>query len=197
MNVFAGQLVALTLNVKMDSAFANFGVSIWNLKDMYIAYGPFMGWTVRMLLDEANRKIGGCSTSPFSFSQFNEAADNINNSFDGGSQKNGYLTCRMPLTIAGKMVANNPKQIEPFAIQLSPNPAKRETRVSFYGRSGEIAIISVYDIAGKFLKTEKMLLYNNGLNSHLLRLDNYFDQVLMINIQCGNRTSTARLVVTQ
>ena len=84
----------MTLNVKFDSAIASFATSPRNLKDLYITQGVFAGWTVGKLLDEANKKIGGCSSSPYSFSQFNDAADKINNSYDGGSITNNYLGCK-------------------------------------------------------------------------------------------------------
>ena len=65
-SVFAGQVVALTINVKFDSAFADFAPSDNHLKDLYVAdpNSPFHGWTVQHVLDEANRTLGGYGSYP-------------------------------------------------------------------------------------------------------------------------------------
>ena len=61
LSVFAGQIVALTLNVKFDSAFADFAPSETNLKNLYVAdpVCHFYGWTVGQVLFEANKVLGG------------------------------------------------------------------------------------------------------------------------------------------
>lgn len=92
-NVFAGQLVALTLNVEFDRVFSSFGSSDYMLADLLITQGPFMGWSVGQLLDEANQKIGGCGSPSYSFSQFNQAVATVNRSYDNGIASNTYLAC--------------------------------------------------------------------------------------------------------
>lgn len=61
LSVFAGQVVALFINVQFDLAFADFAPAMTNLKDLYVAdpTSPFHGWTVQQVVDEANRVLGG------------------------------------------------------------------------------------------------------------------------------------------
>lgn len=97
-NILAGQLVALALNIGFDNYDSGFAVANDNLKDLIIASGPFIGWTVQNLFLEANKKIGGCSSSSFTLSQFNTALDNINNNYDNGTSNNNFLSCQLHLT---------------------------------------------------------------------------------------------------
>jgi len=99
-NVFAGQLVALALNLRFDEYSANFAPSSTNLKNLLIASGPFMGWTVQQLFDQANLKIGGCAASNFTFSQYNTAVDNVNRNYDNGVIMGSFLVCPMTVTAA-------------------------------------------------------------------------------------------------
>jgi hypothetical protein len=97
-NVFAGQMVALALNLGFDNTFANFASSAANLKDLEISSGPFAGMGVQELFDAANAKIGGCSSINRSFSEFNSAIDKINNSYDNGVIKSSFLVCPLKAT---------------------------------------------------------------------------------------------------
>lgn len=80
--VFAGQVLALALNV----AFSNAGKLPSGLAGATIASGPLAGQTVAFVLNLANNVIGGCTTLPASgvtsVSQLNDIVDAINNSFD-------------------------------------------------------------------------------------------------------------------
>ena len=79
--VFAGQVLALSLNV----AFSNAGKLPMGLANSTIASGPLAGQTVAFVLNLANNVIGGCTTLPAgvtSVSQLNDIVDAINNSFD-------------------------------------------------------------------------------------------------------------------
>jgi Secretion system C-terminal sorting domain/SprB repeat len=95
-NVFAGQLVALALNLRFDTNIASFGSSTTNLKDLVIASGPFIGKTVQFLFDEANKKIGGCAAFNATLSQYTTAIDNVNRNYDNGTNSQSFLVC--PLT---------------------------------------------------------------------------------------------------
>ena len=95
-NVFAGQLVALALNLRFDTNIANFGSSSTNLKDLVIASGPFIGKTVQFLFDEANKRIGGCTAFNATLSQYTTAIDNVNRNYDNGTNNQSFLAC--PLT---------------------------------------------------------------------------------------------------
>ena len=96
-NVFAGQMIALTINLRMDQMLPNFGPNPFPLADLRIAYGPFAGLTVQQFFDMANQKLGGCTPSVnASFSAYNNAADLINNNYNNGSVSGNFLAC--PLT---------------------------------------------------------------------------------------------------
>ena len=95
-NVFAGQLVALALNLRFDNNIASFGSSSTNLKDLVIANGPFIGKTVQFLFDEANKKIGGCTAFNKTLSEYTTAIDNVNRNYDNGTNTQSFLVC--PLT---------------------------------------------------------------------------------------------------
>lgn len=92
-NVLAGQLVALTLNVRFDQHFPNFGPAAGNLKDLVITSGSFKNWTVGNFLAEANKKIGGCGANSASFSAYNETATYINEAYTDGISRGNYLKC--------------------------------------------------------------------------------------------------------
>ncbi|MFZ9943288.1 MAG: T9SS type A sorting domain-containing protein [Bacteroidia bacterium] len=97
-NVFAGQLVTLALNLRFDEYDANFGSSLGRLRDLYIAQGPFLGWTVGQLYDQANRKIGGCTAANFSFADYNNAVDMVNRNYDNGLVMGNYLVCELKIS---------------------------------------------------------------------------------------------------
>ncbi|MBN8545883.1 MAG: choice-of-anchor A family protein [Ignavibacteria bacterium] len=89
--VLGGQVMALLLNVKYDEA-GYLGTNPLKLKDLVITTGTFAGKTVSEFLAIANTKIGGGS-SPYTFSQINDAATSINENFDNGTVNQNFLTC--------------------------------------------------------------------------------------------------------
>lgn len=94
-SVYAGQIVALTLNVKFDSAFADFAPSETNLKDLYVADPAcrFYGWTVGEVLTEAEKVLGGYGS--YTPDEMNGCVTLINENFkDLGD--NGFLSLTPP-----------------------------------------------------------------------------------------------------
>ncbi|MCU0468229.1 MAG: hypothetical protein MUF58_06470, partial [Arcicella sp.] len=91
-NVLAGQVVALTLNVGFDNYDAAFGSSSINLKNLFIVTGTFSGKTVQFLLDEANKALGGCSTT-YSLSDINNAVTAVNENYVNGTSTGDFLGC--------------------------------------------------------------------------------------------------------
>ena len=91
-NVLAGQVVALTLNVGFDNYDVNFGSSSTNLKNLIINSGTFSGKNVQFLLDEANKALGGCS-STYSLSDINNAVSSVNENYVNGTSTGGFLSC--------------------------------------------------------------------------------------------------------
>ena len=93
-NVFAGQLVALTLSLGFDAWDANFAGSAGYLGDQVISSGTFAGMTITQVVNIANQVIGGCSNQ-YTFSQLNDVLSDLNENFDGGSN-GGFVTCQQP-----------------------------------------------------------------------------------------------------
>ncbi|MBI2298479.1 MAG: hypothetical protein HYU66_05920 [Armatimonadetes bacterium] len=92
-DVFAGQTVALALNVA-----ANLGnhASTASLGALYVQTGLFAGKTVQQVLDEANRVLGGCpQLGDHTPAELNTIADGINTNFDNG-QDLGLLGLTAP-----------------------------------------------------------------------------------------------------
>ena len=89
----AGQAVALTLSIEFDLYDSNFGASSYNLKDLLVGSGDFLGWTVEQVLAEANRFLAGLG-STYSATQLNDVLNSINENFVDGNTNKGFL--RLP-----------------------------------------------------------------------------------------------------
>ena len=96
-NVFAGQVVALTLSVEFDKNDPDFSESDFLLEDLVFAEGTgFEGYTVGEILADANKVLGGgVSDYGFSLNELNEIIDAVNNSFVDGEVNEDYsiLVC--------------------------------------------------------------------------------------------------------
>ncbi|REJ84286.1 MAG: T9SS C-terminal target domain-containing protein [Bacteroidetes bacterium] len=93
-NVLAGQIVALTLSVGFDNFDADFSASNSRLENLVVKSGLFSGKTVKQILSEANKAIGGCS-SAYTLSQLNAVLSAINENFVDGQINNGFLECNI------------------------------------------------------------------------------------------------------
>jgi len=91
-NVLVGHLVAVTLAVGFDNYDADFGQAGTHLGEMEIGSGAFAGWTVSDFLMEANKVLGGCSSS-YTIQQVLETATAVNENYVDGKVNNGYLVC--------------------------------------------------------------------------------------------------------
>jgi hypothetical protein len=91
-NVLVGHLVALTLSVRFDAYDPAFGDAGITLGAMVIGSGPFKGYTVSAFLEEANKVLGGCSSS-FTIQQVLETAAAINENYVDGKMDGKYLVC--------------------------------------------------------------------------------------------------------
>ena len=89
--VFAGQVVALKLNVAFSDA-GKIGSGSVKLGELIVNAGPLAGKTVYEVLTLANTALGG-GTTPYSISQLNEAVTAINENFDNGKVNKGFLRC--------------------------------------------------------------------------------------------------------
>ncbi|MDP3583308.1 MAG: SdrD B-like domain-containing protein, partial [Ignavibacteria bacterium] len=101
-NVLAGQVVAMQLNVDYSAA-GYLGATSFNLGSLNILSGSFSGMTVSQFLAIANSALGGTNTG-YSLSDINAAATAINENFDNGTVNNGYLGCDEPKASLGDKV---------------------------------------------------------------------------------------------
>ena len=93
-NVFAGQVLALSISAGFDEAIEDFGDAPITILELEVLDGELAGVTVGELLEEANNVLGGCE-SQYSISQLNLALSSINENFVDGTESNGYLDCNL------------------------------------------------------------------------------------------------------
>ena len=91
-NTLAGQLTALSLSVGFDNYDPDFSPAEVPLSDLIIGNGEFAGWSVAMVLLEANKFIGQCASN-YTASELNQVLSSINENFVDGTIDNGFLLC--------------------------------------------------------------------------------------------------------
>ena len=123
-NQFAGELVALKISARFDELNAAFSSSTVLLKDMVVSTGTFNGWTVQQLIDEADRKIGGC-ISFYTRASLNAALISINTGYAGGTTASGFLKC--PDGTRSMQVLESAEALPVFALRVFPNPTNGPT----------------------------------------------------------------------
>lgn len=89
--VFAGQVVALKMNVAFSDA-GKIGTGPVKLGELIVNAGHLAGKTVYEVLEIANIALGG-GTTPYTITQLNEAVTAINENFKDGKYNKKYLRC--------------------------------------------------------------------------------------------------------
>src|SRR6185436_5867023 len=140
-NTLAGQAMALTLTLGFDAYDPNFNTSSIFLGNQVINGGTFNGMTVSQLLAEANKRLGGCTTT-YTISQLNDALNKVNKNYDNGANL-GYLNC----PVQSKFALENGSDI--FSYSVRPNPALSNTTVSIVSSNDDQVSIEIYNIVGK------------------------------------------------
>lgn len=86
--VFAGQVLALQLSV----GFSDSGFTPLGLADLKVVSGPLAGQTVRSVLEQANKALGGGALpAGMSLSCLNDVVTAINENYVDGTKNKGYL----------------------------------------------------------------------------------------------------------
>ncbi|QOW11665.1 T9SS type A sorting domain-containing protein [Kaistella flava (ex Peng et al. 2021)] len=167
-NVLAGQVVALTLNVRFDEYDANFSPSSTKLGDMVVASGTFAGMSVYQVLAESNKVLGGISV--YSASKMNSIVDEINNNYDGGMINNHVLTCPCP----EPGLATGTNDILPVVSKmvLYPNPSDGEFNIKFDAEQGTLVLVQLFDMSGKLIGDYSNKVIRSG-NKANLNVKNY------------------------
>lgn len=188
-NILVAQLLAATLNSGFDAYDATFATGENHLGSMYYNNSPFTGMTVNQILDEANNAIGGCS-SLFSLTDLNSALTNINENYDNGTADNGYLSCTNSTTrrFANRYNSNS------VNIKVFPNPVSNETILIIEGNNDEIATITLYDITGRILMSNKMTL-TSGVNQYHINVSNFKNQTVIAKVTAGKSISTSKIII--
>ncbi len=94
LTVFAGQTLALTLNIDFSAAGLMPGGAT-GLGGLKVTSGKLAGWTASQVLWLCNQVLGGnlaALPAGVSLSDLNNVADAINNNFTDGDHDNGYLS---------------------------------------------------------------------------------------------------------
>jgi hypothetical protein len=202
-NVFAGQVVALTLSVGFDNKFSDFGASTTLLKNLYVNLDPFKGLTVGQVLAEANKALGGCY-SKFTITQLNNAVSAINENFVDGQIKGSILVCATPKPVvasAGRegVDLEGATEAAPEAITVTafPNPAYGEATIQFTVAKTGPAVLDVYNTRGDKVKT----LFNGvaeGGKAYQVTLrpdDRIVPGAYIYRVQAGADSKASRLIM--
>lgn len=197
-NVFAGQVVTLTLSVQFDLADPNFSFNSTHLSDLIVSGGPMIGMTVQQVLDEANKKLGGCSSS-YSFSDLNNTVDMINQNYDDGTSDNGYLhcpSCNENNSCVGSRQAVHVQDATLEAVAF-PNPFKSTATIQFTnGDVSSRAIVEIYGLDGNKIAE----LFNGTIEATQSykvewNAENLPNGLYMYRIICGDKVVTGRLAL--
>ena len=132
-NTLAGHLVALTLAVRFDAADPSFGAGSITLGDMIIGSGPFQGWTVNNFLVEANKVLGG-GTSSYTVQEVLETAGSINENYVDGNMDNGFLDCPTAGPIGRPAPLVRADVSRDASVQAYPNPSSGQFELRFDSR---------------------------------------------------------------
>lgn len=200
-NVLAGQVVALTLNVRFDQVNPAFSTSVTWLGDLVVVSGPFMGWSVNQILSEANKVLGG-EPSLYSAEQMNSITDAINNNYDGGTMNLGLLACPCPSQnpVSGKPSdgnenASNVVKTETVVI-LYPNPTNGEFNIKFNARKDEIISVQVFNMTGKMVADISKNISRNG-SEVLINYNNQYlaDGIYIVRVKTSSIEKSMKLMI--
>ena len=153
LNPLAGELVALTLNVKFDQYDPNFApTSSVNLGSMIYNQAPLAGLTVQQILNEGNKVLAGCG-GPYSANTLKNAIQLINQSWAGGVQGNSVLTCPAPPRPgAGD---SESEVLSLMNLRLFPNPNDGYFTLSFESGTTDAYTMMMTDITGRVVFTQQ------------------------------------------
>jgi hypothetical protein len=91
-NELAGELLSLTLTLRLDEIVPDFSPQSQPLYDLQVATGAFEGWRVEEVVREANAVLGGCASN-YTPAQMHDVVAEINQSFAQGRPASGFLRC--------------------------------------------------------------------------------------------------------
>ncbi|MGE5681957.1 MAG: SdrD B-like domain-containing protein, partial [Bacillota bacterium] len=141
--VFAGQMVALAMNIAYDKA-GKTGTNSVDLEDLIFSSGIFAGKSVADFFIIANKAIGGASTG-YSFADLSDVATKINENFDNGTVDKGYLTCPAAPASIGDKVWND---VNKNGIQDNGETGVSGVTVELYGANNLLKATTTTNSSG-------------------------------------------------
>ncbi len=191
-NNFAGQLVALNLNITLDSLNSAFAPSSTLFKNLVVTAGPFIGWTVEHVYNEANHVIG-CGGSSSYINSLVSALSSINESWDDGEMQNNYLTCPPGLRYADAIGLDN------NFTKLYPNPTTGSFSLDYQLEKNSPVTIDLYNSIGN--KTRTLLNNYQEQGTHSLRFNmsdlNLKTGLYMIRLTTGEKATTLKVLFVE
>jgi hypothetical protein len=199
-NTLAGQLVAAKLNVGFDSASVSFAPATGSVGDLIMVGGPFDGWTVREIIAEADRAIGGCGSS-YTLTQLNLALTRFNENYNpttlNTAVNNCYFSC--PITGSGSLKNENTvlasKGLE---WEIVPNPANESANINFQVSTDGQYKFELLDPNGRLIAE----LFNGSIAAFEeqnipVDLSNINNGIYLVRISGVNLAELKRLVVVK
>lgn len=188
-NVFAGQVVALTVSVGMDNYDVNFGASGISLGAHLIASGPFTGWSVNALLAEANLKLGGCASS-YSVTDLKDAVDLVNNTYVDCTRDTKFLYCDETKIIRNTAYSTNVAN----SFSVFPNPAGNKLNVQFDATSTKPATVVLMDLSGRVMMSN-VINTEEGINNYTMDLNQMPKGIYIVKLLQNDNVFKSRVVV--
>ena len=199
-NVFAGQVVALTLSVRFDEWDANFSSNSIKLGDLIVNSGTFAGWTVYQILAEANKVLAG-EASKYSASQLNAIVDAINNNYDNGKVNLGLLSCPYPTVEKPVAKVAAPAKSTPDVIAnqeavLYPNPSSGEFNLRFDAPKDSKILVQIYNAQGTLVAdySSKVVRNNNKASLHVNNF-NLAAGLYLVKVKTSTQEKTIKLII--
>ncbi|MBL0053854.1 MAG: T9SS type A sorting domain-containing protein [Bacteroidetes bacterium] len=192
-SALAANIVALKLAVVFDAYDGNFAPvpTVWLANLIYNnPAGPaaLNGLTVNQVLFEAEKKLGGCSSS-FTGAQLTTAFNNINLSYLGGvaGASSSMLSCPAPPKLGDIIPTIG-------SIVAYPNPTEGQLNIRFVTEQDGKVSIRLFDAIGRmaFNTTETAF---EGVNERSYDVSTLSKGVYMLNVQVNGLTETIRVVV--
>lgn len=187
-NVLAGQLVALTLSVTFDAHDPDFSSSTSLLADATVNTGMFQGWTVQMILDEANSFIGGCGSN-FTAAQLNSVLTMINENYVDGTTNNGNVDCA---------TKKDEKSLNVNGAAIYPNPAQDRLTVELVGVATGTASITILDAMGRVaMPATTTGLQADEMRAFALDMSSLSNGTYLVRVEQAGQVSVSRILVAR
>ncbi|PJJ67720.1 putative secreted protein (Por secretion system target) [Chryseobacterium geocarposphaerae] len=203
-NVLAGQVVALTLNLRFDQVNPSFSSSSTWLGDLIVISGTFTGWTVSQVLAEANNVLGGVASS-YSPDQMNSIVDAINNNYDNGTVNLGILGCPCTSTPTSSLARNSAESGAALSkpniaanedSKVYPNPTRGDINLSFENEEGGNVSVYLFNSGGRMVADLSKNVSRNG-SRVMISYQNYslLEGVYILTVKASKFEKSYKIII--